>query len=58
MSDNNEYTDIRLAFHQYLADEGFKTFQTPRPGSTYPSSHVEAMWGAWLTATLLERNKQ
>lgn len=47
---------IRARFHAWLERAGFRTFPIPQPGQSYPGSHIEAMWEAYLDATLQERN--
>lgn len=54
----NEERDavIRARFHQWLLDNGFKQYETPKLGHSYSGSHIETLWQAYLHATLVERN--
>lgn len=47
---------IRLRFHAWLERAGFRTLPIPEPGKSYSGSHTQAMWEAYLDATLQERN--
>lgn len=49
---------IRARFHDWLESAGFRRFDTPALGYSYPSSHVEALWEAYVDATLREREGQ
>lgn len=46
---------IRARFHAWLEASGFRKFETPPPGSSYPGSHIETLWEAYLDATMKER---
>jgi hypothetical protein len=39
----------RNKFHTWLATQGYRDDIKPM-GSTYPSSHVQALWECWLAA--------
>lgn len=43
---------IRIQFHQWLEKEGFKNFDIPKIGYSYPSSHVQSMWEAFKAGAL------
>jgi hypothetical protein len=49
---------IRARFHDWLESAGFRRFNTPPLGASYPSSHVETLWEAYVDATLREREGQ
>jgi len=46
---------IRARFHAWLEASGFRKYETPSPGSSYPGSHIETLWDAYIDATMKER---
>jgi hypothetical protein len=46
---------IRIKFHAWLVKEGFKNFEIPKTGNSYPGSHVQTMWEAFRDGALSER---
>lgn len=48
-------TVIRERFHEWMERSGFRPMPIPTPGSSYPGSHIETLWEAYLDATLRER---
>lgn len=47
---------IRERFHEWMERAGFRPMPIPKPGRSYPGSHIETLWEAYLDATLRERN--
>jgi hypothetical protein len=48
---------IRVRFHAWTERAGFQPLAIPEIGQSYPGSHTEAMWEAYLDATLSERKE-
>jgi hypothetical protein len=46
---------IRARFHDWMERSGFRPMPIPEPGQSYPGSHMETLWEAYLDATLKER---
>lgn len=49
---------IRARFHAWMKLSGFQPMPIPEPGRSYPGSHIETLWEAYLDATLKERESQ
>lgn len=47
---------IRVRFHEWMEQAGFRTMPIPAPGRSYPGSHIETLREAYLDATLRERD--
>jgi hypothetical protein len=48
---------IRIRFHAWIERAGYRPLATPEIGHSYPGAHTEAMWEAYLDATLSERKE-
>lgn len=46
---------IRTRFHAWMQQSGFRPMPIPALGCSYPGSHLETLWEAYLDATLQER---
>jgi hypothetical protein len=47
---------IQVRFHEWMEQAGFRPMPIPSPGKSYSGAHIEALWEAYLDATLRERD--
>ena len=47
---------IQVRFHEWMERAGFRPMVIPSPGKSYSGAHIDALWEAYLDATLRERD--